>query len=118
MSMKEAPSLAMAGKALGGQTSKARGGVNMGPNGKRPAILWEGHYALPPKLLRKSWEFQIQNGVGYETQRGSATWPRDAHPGEGLIQCTWVFCLSPSHQMDLGRPLLQLLHVLICTMGL
>lgn len=42
MSMKEAPSLAMAGKALGGQTSKARGGVNMGPNGKRPAILWGG----------------------------------------------------------------------------
>ena len=40
MGMKEAPSLAMAGKALGGQTSKARGGVNMGPNGKRPAILW------------------------------------------------------------------------------
>lgn len=42
MSMKEAPSLAMAGKALGGQTSRARGGVNMGPNGKRPAILWGG----------------------------------------------------------------------------
>ena len=42
MGMKEAPSLAMAGKVLGGQTSKAKGGVNTGPNGKRPAIFCRG----------------------------------------------------------------------------
>lgn len=39
MGVKEAPSLAIAGKALGGQMSKVRGGVYMHPNGKRPAIL-------------------------------------------------------------------------------
>lgn len=69
MGMKEAPSLAMAGKALGGQTSKARGGVNTGPNGNRPAIFCRG----VTHTFTASWEFKIQNGVGSETQKGSAT---------------------------------------------